>query len=351
MERILLHIIPAIAIGFIVQIVLHEIGHLIGGLLTGWRFLYMQLYTLVLKRDNKGLKLVVVRDKGFKCIMYPISINSKALLYTMGGCISNLIVSVIGLAIMILFPLSPVLWLYIWCFLAFGIGLYFMNGTASFKRICNDKACYILLRTDSHNRLCHNAQFIIAKHLVEGLSYREIGEEIICLSPDIAQSDIQAYQAVLEYYYHLDNKNILKVGQAINKIRNKDNISGEVSNIIELEHVYLQLLTAFILFDSGHSNISINNVGDNLNLYCKRGDLHSLRVMAVYEAYVKLSIGDSNKAIEHLNTTIENMKRINCVYEGEKIFCINQLSGIINIIEGYQNNDNCNYEVDKLCEV
>ena len=66
MERILLHIIPAIAIGFIVQIVLHEIGHLIGGLLTGWRFLYMQLYTLVLKRDNKGLKLVVVRDKGFK---------------------------------------------------------------------------------------------------------------------------------------------------------------------------------------------------------------------------------------------------------------------------------------------
>ena len=53
MERVLLHIVPAIAIGFIMQLIIHETGHLVGGLLTGWRFSYLQLYNLVLKKKAK----------------------------------------------------------------------------------------------------------------------------------------------------------------------------------------------------------------------------------------------------------------------------------------------------------
>ncbi|HHT88922.1 MAG TPA: hypothetical protein GX002_07930 [Clostridiales bacterium] len=341
MERVLLHIVPAIAIGFIMQLIIHETGHLVGGLLTGWRFSYLQLYNLVLKKESKRLKRMVINDIGFKCIMYPISINNKALLYTIGGCIANLITGIIGLVILITAPLSPVMWLYIWCFLSFGIGLFFMNGTASIKRICNDKACYNLLRLDKHNILCHNAQLVIAKYLIRGLTYSDIGEELICLCPDMALNDIYAYQAVLEYYYYLDTNNYLKAGQALNKIQN-NNISMEVLNIIKLERIYYQLLLIFMNFDSiqnsaSDNNASISSIEESIIKYSKKGDIHSFRVKAVYEAFNLLSAGHSNKAIKYLNTSIYNMKKYKCIYDGEKRFCIKLLRRIINTIISYQN--------------
>lgn len=336
MVRTLLHLISAILISLAINIILHEIGHLIGGLLTGWRFLYLQLYTLVLKREDKGFKLMIASDKGFKCIMYPSSINNKALLYTMGGCIVNLYTGIIGFMFIITLPMSPVLWLYLWCFLAFGIGLFFMNGTASIKRVCNDKACYKLIKADNHNKLCHNSQFIMAGHLMRGLTYCGIGEEVICLCPDISSNDIQAYQAVLEHYYYLDSKNHLKMGQALNKIRNKDNVSKEVLNIIELEYIYLQLLIAFKLYGSIHNNVSLSCIKENIIKYSKKGDIHSVRVKIAYDAYVQLSTGNSNKAMGVLNMAIINIKEFNCIYEGEKIFCINQLREIEKIIRGFQ---------------
>ena len=75
MGKVLFHIILAIGLGFIMQIVLHEVGHLIGGFLTGWRFLYLHIYKIVIKRESSRLKLMIVGEIGYKCIMYPKSIN------------------------------------------------------------------------------------------------------------------------------------------------------------------------------------------------------------------------------------------------------------------------------------
>lgn len=329
MEKLLIHTVPAILSGFIIQTILHEIGHLIGGLLTGWRLLYLQLYSLVLKKKDKGYTLTVVSNKGFMCIMYPDSVNNKALIYTMGGCIANLLSGIIGVQLLYTVAKESVLWLYIWCFMVFGIGLFLMNGIARVNRVCNDMACYILLKNDSNSRFCHNSQLLIAKELMRGLSYGDIGRELICLCPDPAENDIQAYQAVLEYYYYLDIRDYLKMGQALNKIRKKDNISKEVSNIIELEHMYLQLLIEYKLLNSSNSNPSIDMLRENINKYSKKGDIHSLRIKAVFEAYVQLRDGNIKIATDILKKAIENIKGYKCIYEGERIFCISQLMNIL----------------------
>lgn len=340
MKMFIFHLIPAIIINFIVQIILHETGHLIGGRTSGWKFLYIQVFNIVLLKTDKRLKLMIVKDKGYRCIMYPLSINQSAILYTMGGCIINLISGLLGLIFMIIVALLPIIWIYIWCFSVFGIGMFCINGTACIKRVCNDKACYKLLKSDNHTRICHNAQLITAKYLMKGLSYRDIGEEIICLCQESVNNDIQAYQAVLEFYYYLDNKNYLKMGQVLNKIRNKENISKEVLDIIEMENIYVRLLLAMVpnikkVSDKKDSEkaFNINDIEQGIKEHENKGDIHSHRINTVFKAYKEYKSGDVLGALEILDKAIKLIETSNYVYEGERIFCIRQLEDIKRVFE------------------
>lgn len=343
MSKILIHIIPAITLGFIIQIILHEVGHLIGGLLTGWKFLYLHLYSFVLKRENRRIKKMIVSERGYKCIMYPKSIDTDATLYTMGGYIVNLLLAIMGVIMLITARIDLVIWLYTWSFTAFGIGLFVMNGTSSIKRVCNDKACLDMLKSDSYTKLCHNAQLVIAKHLMKGLTYRQIGEEGILQCPEVSLNDIQAYQAVLEYYYYMDMHNYMKMGQALNKIRDKDNISKEVSDIVEMEQVYVRLILALKLHTrevcdkksckSCNIIINLKDIDNIIKKHERHGDVHSLRIKALYKSYICLVEGDKVKASDKLNKAINIIKDSNYIYKGEKVFCINQLYKVIDIID------------------
>ena len=338
MGGILIHLMPAILISFIVQVLLHEIGHLIGGIITGWRFLFLQIYRLVLKKEDNKMRLTIVSDVGFQCIMCPEMLNAKAFLYTMGGCIINLFTGVAGLIILIVIPISPLVWLYMWCFSVFGIGMYIMNGTASIKRVCNDKACYKLLKTDKHTTLCHNAQLLVAKHLMKGLTYRQIGQESICLCHETAENDIEAYQMVLEYYYYLDTENYNAMKKALNKIQKTDNISSNVIGIISMEQIYMQLFSGFLMLSSREKRRRVDNINIDLTkLYNTprlemKKDIHSLRVKTALAAYEKCRQGRARDAVYLLENAINGINKKRYAYEGDRIFFINQLQKIKEIL-------------------
>ena len=73
MARQLMHIIPVICSCLFMQIILHEVGHLLGGLITGWQLVYIQLHRFIIKKTDKGIEIMVVEDLGYRCIMYPKS--------------------------------------------------------------------------------------------------------------------------------------------------------------------------------------------------------------------------------------------------------------------------------------
>lgn len=333
MERVILHLVPSIFISFITQILLHELGHFMGGLLTGWKLLFIQIYNLVFKVSNKRIRMITVKSKNFQCIMYPKSIYNKALLYTMGGYIINILTGGIGLIIIIMVPMSPVLWLYMWSFSAFGIGLFFMNGIASLRRICNDRACYNFLKKDKHTLNCHNAQLMISRHLFRGLTYHQIGEESICLCPNTVKNDIEAYQAILEYYYFLDIEDYNKALVSLDKINETDNISRDITNIIKMERIYIKLLTYINNFGNEYYDLNWSSLENCVKSCYKKGDIHSYRIKIVLEVCIELKTGNETQSIEILEKSIKTIKNENYVYEGELKFCIQQIKKIKNIIE------------------
>lgn len=318
MGKTIVHFLPALVSGLIVQLVLHEAGHLLGGLLTGWEFLYLQIYGLVVKRESKKLKLMTVGDTGFRCIMSPVSIDNKALMYTMGGCLANLFSGMAGLAVVIMADMPQVLWLYTWCFSAIGISFFVINGVESNKRLCNDGTCRRLLKSDGYNLICHNAQLMAAKYLLTGISYGEIGDDIICLCPDKAENDITACQAVLEYYHYLDTGDYAKAENALNKVRDTRNLCREISYIVELERAYIKLFAS-------DKNPDVTTIKAIINKHAKKKDVHSLRILALYDARELFLAGYGDKAKKRIGKAIDHIRKTNCIFEGDRIFCIKQL--------------------------
>ena len=86
-----------------VQLVLHELGHLLGGKMSGYRLLFWRLGPFWLERDGKGkLAASLGGWRGGQCVMVPGGAgpwgSCPYLLYNFGGILLNLLACALGLA-------------------------------------------------------------------------------------------------------------------------------------------------------------------------------------------------------------------------------------------------------------
>ncbi len=73
--------------------VFHELGHLLGGLVSGYRLVCLSLATIrVTYHENRKLKLSFGKDRGGQCVMEPRNRNRcHYLCYNLGGVAANLV--------------------------------------------------------------------------------------------------------------------------------------------------------------------------------------------------------------------------------------------------------------------
>ena len=88
-------------VGMYLQIAAHEAGHLICGLLTGYRFCSYRLGSLMVQREDGRLRLrrMSLAGTGGQCLMAPPlwSEDFPAVLYNLGGCLMNLLAAALCL--------------------------------------------------------------------------------------------------------------------------------------------------------------------------------------------------------------------------------------------------------------
>lgn len=90
------------------QLIVHEGGHLVFGLLSGYRFLSFRIASFMwIKKENKlHFCRLRVAGTGGQCLLDPPDMedgNMPYILYNMGGCLMNVLVSTICLLLMFLF--------------------------------------------------------------------------------------------------------------------------------------------------------------------------------------------------------------------------------------------------------
>jgi hypothetical protein len=121
-------------IGFILHIIIHEAGHMVFGLLTGYSFVSFRIFSFMWVNDNGHIRFTryKVNFAPGQCIMLPPSLDENNqipyLLYNFGGVIFNILASIISLLILLVVGLNSLFGLICFIFLIMGILLAFSNG-------------------------------------------------------------------------------------------------------------------------------------------------------------------------------------------------------------------------------
>lgn len=83
---------------FISGIVIHELGHLIAGLITGYHFYFIGLFGVYIIKDDKHWRFLYRRKTPIgQCMMYHENINKCPLPLIAGGITANIFMAVLGM--------------------------------------------------------------------------------------------------------------------------------------------------------------------------------------------------------------------------------------------------------------
>ena len=140
-------------LGYLIQVVLHELGHLVGGLLSGYRFSSFRIgRTVLMKKGGKWkIKRFFLAGTGGQCLMIPPeSKNGRypVVLGTLGGALFNLFFGLLFLLLTWL-TLGVSIWLTVFLGANAFFGLFFalLNGIPlRLSMVPNDGATVISLK-------------------------------------------------------------------------------------------------------------------------------------------------------------------------------------------------------------
>ncbi len=117
----------------ILQIILHEAGHLIFGLMTGYRFCSFRVFQLMWIRTEGGIKLrrMSLAGTGGQCLMAPPDLKDgrmPVMLYNFGGAIMNLITAAVCAGLSFLCPVGSARWTLLMISAVIGLAFALING-------------------------------------------------------------------------------------------------------------------------------------------------------------------------------------------------------------------------------
>ena len=141
-KRPLYHFI-AYLISSYLHTIIHEAGHLVFGLLSGYKFVSFRIGNIMLikiKNKLKFKKFSLLGTAG-QCLMEPPKLIDNKVpnaLYNLGGVLMNLIVSMITIILIIIFKNYPLVTCVLEIFALIGIYYAALNGTPLKLQINND---------------------------------------------------------------------------------------------------------------------------------------------------------------------------------------------------------------------
>ena len=168
----------------ILQLALHEIGHLLFGLASGYRFSSIRLgkYALVKDGDGFHIRKFHIQGTGGQCIMtLPSDTDTDSVpyfWYNAGGVLVNLLLFVLSLVALRNFNLGIMGESFFYMLALTGAGVALLNGVpSSFGGLCNDGRNILLLWRNRRSRRFFLRILQAAGGLSQGYRLRDLPGE------------------------------------------------------------------------------------------------------------------------------------------------------------------------------
>ena len=202
----------AIILAFYFQIIIHEGGHLVSGLLTGYKFVSFRIGNLILLKEDGKLRLKKYSIPGTmgQCLMSPPTLETDAIpykAYNIGGVLFNLIAVIISLLLLAFLEISFPFNFFLVALVFIGSLLILMNGIPmEMSGVANDAKNVIALGRDPIARKSFALQLRINALLTQGMRLRDMPDGWFALPDDIN----------LNNYFHVSLK-LLESGRCLDK--------------------------------------------------------------------------------------------------------------------------------------
>lgn len=233
-----------------IQLIIHELGHLIFGLITNYKFSSFRIGNIILIKNKKKfkVKLLKITGTGGQCIMTPPDlINNKmpVILYNLGGVLLNIITALIFIGLHII-NYNNIILAYIFDILAI-FGFYFgaLNGIPMKMGIIdNDGLNTISLVKDSNAQKALWTQLKINENLSNNKRLKDMHQEWFELDKNAnLNNSIIATIAVYQCNKLMDEHNFKKAKKQISDLLKKETaILGIHQNLLICDHIYCELI-------------------------------------------------------------------------------------------------------------
>lgn len=171
----------------IMQIIIHEIGHLIFGLATGYRFQSIRFFNFMLIRKKDGIhfKRHSLIGTAGQCLLSPPNNENDYpfQLYHYGGVLMNLITSFLFLLICIL-SINPYIKTFSLCLICMGIITAIMNGIPMHTEIDNDATNIKNMKKNQQAKKAAYQQLKISEYISLDYRLKDIDNHLLTLYND-----------------------------------------------------------------------------------------------------------------------------------------------------------------------
>ena len=185
----------AVYVGILVQLIIHEIGHLVFGLASGYKFGSFRILSFMLIRDEDKMKLkkLTIAGTGGQCLMTPpdmVDGKLPVLLYNLGGSLMNIIFGGVFVALHFALEQYPLISTIMLMGALIGFALALMNGIPMrMGEVDNDGYNAFSLGKNKEAMRAFWVQMKVNQQISRGVRLRDMPEEWFVLTSDEAMKN------------------------------------------------------------------------------------------------------------------------------------------------------------------
>ena len=233
-----------------IHIVLHEAGHLIFGLMSGYQFSSFRIGSHMLMKENGKLvhRKIKIAGTGGQCLMIPpemVDGKFPVVLYNLGGSIVNLVVAALMIPVFVAVDKSSVFALFFFLFIALGAITGLSNGIPMrTKTVDNDGYNAISLGKSREAMRAFWIQMKTNEQLTKGIRTKDMPEEWFEVpSDDAMKNPMVATIGVYAASRMMDQHRFEEAGKLIDHLLKIE--TGMVAlhrNLMICDQIYLELI-------------------------------------------------------------------------------------------------------------
>jgi len=233
---------------YFVHIIVHESGHLVFGLLTGYKFSSFRIGSVIITKENGKLKFAHFSLMGTlgQCLLYPPEEENGKIpyrLYNFGGVIFNFLLAFISFVLYLLFPGIYVLSAAFMVSAVIGLWTAASNGIPMSGLVNNDGYNGISLGRDVHALRSFANQLRVNGRMAKGERLRDMPQELFELSEgaDIA-NPINNTIIVFKCNRLMDEHRFEEVRTLCEKLIENENIMPIYKNMLICDLAFCEML-------------------------------------------------------------------------------------------------------------